>query len=130
MNYLLAWAHTQAIESLLKKTSASYVIIDQFANKSLVEGMIKRKKIEIKLKQMPRAESDIVVAGASILARANFLKGLESLSKKIGIKLLKGASYQIINLGVKIFNKKGKNIFSDIAKTHFKTFKDILKKVD
>ncbi|EKE21822.1 MAG: hypothetical protein ACD_7C00119G0001, partial [uncultured bacterium] len=47
LNSLLAWGHSTVIEQLVEKTKCREVIIDQFANKSVVEYAVKRKKLEL-----------------------------------------------------------------------------------
>jgi ribonuclease HIII len=126
LNYLLAWAHASAIFNVFEKTKEKNVLIDQFANKSLVESAVRKKRIDINLKQEHKAESDIVVAAASVLARAAFLEGLEKLGNDINLKLLKGASSKVIDLGVRIVLKFGEKHLERIAKIHFKTYRDIL----
>ncbi len=129
LNLLLGWAHASAIYNLVQKTKCSNVIIDQFADKHVVENAIKRKNIEITLKQAHRAESDPVVAAASILARAAFLEGMEKLSQKLGADLPKGASSAVIDMGIKIAAKFGKDELRKFAKLHFKTYSAILEKL-
>ena len=126
LNRLLAWGHATAIGELIEKTSCTTVLIDQFASEPLVETALKRKNINAKLTQRPRAEEDPVVAAASILARAAFLEGLENLSEQLGIPLPKGANHQIIETGKKLVKEKGKEILSEVAKLHFKTTEEIL----
>ncbi len=126
LNYLLAWAHSTVIAQLVEKTSCKEVIIDQFANKSVVESAIKMKKLDIHLQQRTKAEEDPVVAGASILARAGFLKGLEELSSQYNEKFPKGASSLVIDIGKKFVEKHGSEALEKVAKVHFKTKEDIL----
>jgi ribonuclease HIII len=126
LNSLLAWGHSTVIAQLVEKTSCKEVIIDQFANKSVVESAVKRKKLEIHLEQRTKAEEDPVVAGASILARAAFLKGLEELSSQYNEKFPKGASSLVIEMGKKFVEKHGSSILEKVSKIHFKTKEEIL----
>ncbi|NGX56204.1 MAG: Ribonuclease HIII [Candidatus Anoxychlamydiales bacterium] len=126
LNSLLAWGHVTVIDNLHKKTNCKNVIIDQFANKSVVENLVKRKKLDIDLEQRTKAEEDPVVAAASILARASFVKGIDELSKKYEIKLPKGASRTVIDFGKKFVAKYGPDYLEKVAKIHFKTKDNIL----
>jgi len=126
LNSLLAWGHTAVISQLVEKTSCKNVIIDQFANKAVVEGAVKRKKMSINLEQRTKAEEDPIVAGASIIARAAFLKGLQELSSKYEEKLPKGASSFVIEAGKKFVDKHGPEALEKVAKLHFKTKENIL----
>jgi len=126
LNHLLAWGHATTIESLVKETGCQYVIVDQFANERVVETALKRKKLEIRLVQRHRAEEDLCVAAASILARNAFLQGLELLSQQYGIKLPKGASKATIQAGIAFVRKYGKESLENVGKLHFKTTQALL----
>ncbi len=126
LNRLLAWGHATAIETLMEKTGCQNVIIDQFAAEHVVETALKNKGLSPNLKQRHRAEEDVVVAGASILARATFLDGINQLSKQYGVQLHKGASPQVIQAGREIVRKHGPEILTQVGKVHFKTYNDIL----
>jgi ribonuclease HIII len=125
LNFLLGWAHATAIANLHSKTNCQNVLIDQFADKKVVEEAIKKKNIDIILTQRHKGESDVVVAAASIVARAHFLEGLEKLHQSLGIALPKGASKKVVDTGIKIALKFGKDELNKYAKTHFKTYQDI-----
>lgn len=126
LNSLLAWGHATTIEALITKTGCTNVIVDQFANEYVVLSALKKKNIHIPLIQKHRAEEDVVVAGASILARAAFVEGLEALSKNIGVQLPKGGASQTINVGKSLLLSHGQEIFSQIAKLHFKNYNEIV----
>ena len=125
LNTMLGWAHSTVIANLSEKTNCKNALIDQFADKSVVENALKRKNLKLNLVQRTHAESDIVVAAASIIARASFVDGIDLLSDDVSIKLPKGAGAPVLAAGKKIFLKEGLEIFSKIAKLHFKTLKDI-----
>lgn len=126
LNHLLAWGHATAMEELVHSTNCRKVVIDQFGAKSLVENVLKRKNLEVFLTQRHRGEEDPVVAAASILARGAFLEGLEQLGKSIGVKLPKGSSQQVIDVGRLLVAKHGPQILHTLAKLHFKTHKQVL----
>ncbi|OGN59817.1 MAG: ribonuclease HIII [Chlamydiae bacterium RIFCSPHIGHO2_12_FULL_27_8] len=125
LNFLLAWGHISVITNLNKKTKCQNALIDQFAHENVLNTLIKRKKLLINLEQRTKAESDPVVAAASIIARAGFLKGLEELSEEYEVELPKGASSEVIKIGKKIVSKHGPEILEKIAKIHFKTTEEI-----
>ena len=130
LNRLLAWGHATAIEQLAHHSNCHTVIIDQFADESVVELALKRKKLEIKLTQRHRAEEDLPVAAASILARAAFVEGLEQLSQEVGIALPKGSSEAVKRTGLDILQRWGEDKLRAICKQHFKTLDAILGKND
>src|SRR5256712_546528 len=92
LNSLLAWGHARALENVLEKVSCNLAIADQFGNEAVLQNALLKRGRQIKLEQRPRAEEDVAVAAASILARAEFVRRLEQLSQQIGKTLPKGAS--------------------------------------
>ena len=131
LNRLLAWAHAWTLEQTLEKVPSNLAIIDQFGDKSYILQALREKGRSITIVQRPRAEEDIAVAAASILARAKFVRQLEQLSKRVGTTLPKGATDPaIVTVGREIVAKFGKDILTEVAKLHFKTTQAILQKGD
>ncbi|MEK4433800.1 ribonuclease HIII [Paenibacillus sp. FSL K6-2862] len=126
VNKLLAWSHARALENILLKENIDLAISDQFGDESLISDALLENGKRINLVQMHKAESDFAVAAASILARDTFVQKLKALEKKLGVILPKGASEKVIEQGVQIYKKFGKDKFSDIAKVHFKTYDKII----
>jgi ribonuclease HIII len=125
LNRLLAWGHATTIENLVLRTQCSDVTIDQFADEHVVLTALRRKKLTVNLTQRHRAEEDLVVAAASILARHAFLEGLAKLGEQFGIKLPKGASSQTIKAGNTFVERLGREELKHVAKLHFKTLDSI-----
>jgi ribonuclease HIII len=121
LNRLLAWGHARAIENILERVPAGKAVTDQFGDEKFVRTALLKKGREIELVQMPRAEEDVAVAAASILARAEFLARLHFLSKEVGLELPKGASDQVEAAAARLVREKGPDILNKVAKTHFKT---------
>jgi ribonuclease HIII len=126
LNRILAWAHSRAIENILEEVPCSLVITDQFGDKLYVTNALMTKGKNIELIQKPKAEEDLAVAAASILARAEFLKRLYFLSKDIGVELPKGSSPRSEEVGVELVRKQGAQILDKVAKKHFKLTDRIL----
>ena len=126
LNKLLAWGHSTAIESLMKETGCENVIIDQFAAEHVVETALRNKGISPNLTQRHRGEEDLVVAAASILARAAFVEGIDKLGQAHSTTLPKGASKKVIAAGRALVAKKGAEVLKLVGKVHFKTHGDIL----
>lgn len=124
LNILLAWAHARTIENMLEKVECNLVISDQFGNKRFLEDSLMEKGRKVRLIQRPKAEDDIAVACASILARAYYLKSLKGLSKEYDMKLPKGAS-NVVDVGKKLVGRYGREVLDKVAKVHFKTTKEI-----
>lgn len=128
LNKLLAWGHATVIELLSEKTGCQRVILDQFANETVVLTAVNRKNLKLDITQRHRGEEDVVVAAASILARCAFVEGLEQLGKQFGIKLPKGASHLTITAGKRFVVEHGQETLRQVGKVHFKTLDAILGK--
>ncbi len=121
LNRLLAWAHVEALRQVSAKSGCKKALVDQFAHEGVVGSFAKDS--ELKIEQRTRAESDLAVAAASILARAEFLRSLDRLSKQIGRTLPKGSSDpSVIKTGVVIAKEQGNETLGTVAKSHFKTW--------
>ena len=122
LNKLLAWGHARVIENLLaKKPECPRSLSDQFADARLVEQSLLRHGRKIDIQQRPRAESDIAVAAASILAREGFINWLDREGKKLGVRLERGVSPLAKTAAEKIVKEKGPDLLRQVAKVHFRT---------
>jgi ribonuclease HIII len=130
LNRLLAWGHAKALETLLDKVSCGRAVADQFGDERLILNALQEKGRTIVLEQRHKAEDDLAVAAASILARAEFLLRLKRLSDEIGTTLPKGASPAVELAGRMIVKKHGKERLGSVAKLHFKTTQAVLGKTD
>ncbi len=126
LNRILAWAHSRAIENILEEVNCALAVTDQFGDKSFVLNALMKKGKEIELIQRPKAEEDLAVAAASILARAEFLKRLYFLSQDVGIDLPKGSSSLVEEAGLRLVKLHKVQILDKIAKKHFKLTRRIL----
>ena len=126
LNRILAWGHARAIENILEQVSTSEVISDKFGDEGFIKRALLEKGRKVNLIQKVRAEEEPVVAAASILARAEFLKRLQKLSRQIGIELAKGASEKVDLVARKVVQLKGKEYLSQVAKLHFKNTQRVI----
>jgi ribonuclease HIII len=86
--------------------------------------MERGKKIE--LVQRHKAESDLAVAAASIIARDEFVRRLHKLSKEVGVVLPKGASTAVEEAAREVLSKHGPDRLATLAKMHFRTAQKVL----
>ncbi len=127
VNTLLAWGHARVIENLLGKRYQMNpppvkAISDQFAaSKSVIEKALMAQGKELQLVQRHKAEEDIAVAAASILARDEFVKGLAKLEKQFEMKLPKGASAAVDAAAKQFVEERGAGELGKISKLHFRT---------
>ncbi|MBK7091977.1 MAG: ribonuclease HIII [bacterium] len=120
LNKLLAWGHARAIENLLGKVECATVISDQFANANVLERALMEKGRKVELIQQVRGESELAVATASVLARAEFLIAMDRLSREFDLTLPKGGGSLVDTAGVKFIRKHGVEAMRRVAKLHFK----------
>jgi len=125
LNKLLAWGHARAIENVLEKTDCKYALSDKFGDESLIQSALMEKGRNIKLEQMVRAESDVAVAAASVLARAAFVHKINDMQKEFGIEFPKGCAPQVKDAARNFVSKYGYEDLTKVCKKHFKTYKEI-----
>ena len=129
LNTLLAWAHTRAIEDLIGHgLHPKFILSDQFGDKRYIESrlMVDTRLSGVPVLQMHRAEADVGVAAASILARDAFLHWLEQAGKILGLTVPKGASPKVIETGRALVRRLGADGLKDYAKVSFKTMEKVL----
>jgi ribonuclease HIII len=128
LNKILGWGHAAALERVLKKVNCKNALSDKFGKESDVENYLTEISSGIHIEYKTKAESNIAVAAASILARDRFVRGIEDLSNKYGFKFPKGYNEDnVLELGKKFVNEYGEAELKEVAKTHFITAKEILK---
>jgi ribonuclease HIII len=131
VNQVLAWGHARVIENLLGKSLQMVpppvkAISDQFAGTAAtVERALMKLGRALPLVQMHKAESDLVVAAASILARDEFVKRLRKMGDQYQFTFPKGA-VQVIRAGKEFISKHGKEALPMVAKMHFRTSYQVL----
>jgi len=126
LNSLLGWGHARVIENLLaKKPNCPRALSDQFADARVIERSLLRHGRKIDIEQRTKAESDIAVAAASILARDGFINWLDRHGKTFGLRLQRGASASVKETGKKLVEMKGPQILREVAKVHFRTAHEI-----
>jgi len=122
LNKLLAWGHSKCIENLCtKKPDCQRALSDQFAKSSVLESSLGKMGKNINLEQRTKAEEDVAVATASILARNHFVEWMDLASKQYNIEIPKGASMKVKEAGDFLVKSHGIGVLSKIAKLHFKT---------
>ena len=127
VNTLLAWGHARVIENLMGQKDRMIpppvrAISDQFAyHKATVAKALMPLGRSIELIQKHRAEEDLAVAAASILARDEFVTRLGRLEKEFGVGFPKGASAAVDNAAKEFVAKYGPENLFKVSKMHFRT---------
>ena len=126
VNRLLAWGHARVIENLLERGAEMYppperAISDQFArSKSTVTNALMELGRGLELVQRHKAEEDLAVAGASILARDVFVQKMAELSEKVGKTLPKGGGAPVDVAAKELVGEQGEAVLEEVAKVHFR----------
>jgi len=127
VNAMLAWGHARVIENLMGQRhrmnpAPVRAISDQFAaSKETVAKALMEMGREIELVQKHKAEEDLAVAAASILARHEFVTRLANLEKQFEMEIPRGASAAVDSAAKEFIAKHGVENLPKVAKMHFRT---------
>ena len=141
LNHLLASLHAEAMHTLATRVGVKHVLVDRFSKDDLITQQL-RQQVEgadrlqhstserlqsrltrdvplgLEIREVPKAERDIAVAAASVIARDAFLNAMDTLSKKYEICLPRGA-YQVVEAGREFIRLHGSDALGQVAKLHF-----------
>lgn len=134
LNLLLSQLHGECVNELMLRldgikkrlvkrgaAGVAAVLIDQFAtNTSSLAGAL-NLPAGCKLVTRTGGEADIACAAASVLARAEFLRGLRALEAEYGQELPPGAGPPTVKAAREFKRAFGAGELAKVAKTHFKT---------
>ncbi|MBO7721470.1 MAG: ribonuclease HIII [Kiritimatiellae bacterium] len=142
INRMLAWAHATAIEELLaKRPGCGRVVVDQFApTEAVILRSLKERGKKAEIVQRHKAESDIAVAAASVIARELFLRDVAAMGDEIfgapAAGADGGAEKQTVPMGSsdprvrevarKMAFEKGAAWLMNHCKAHFRTTDKVL----
>ncbi len=126
LNRLLAWGHARVIENLAEaRPDCPRALSDQFANPKLIQRALLERGRKLLLEQRTKAESDLAVAAASILARERFIDWLQKTGQTYHCELPRGASAAVKTTARELVAEHGPEILGSLAKTHFKTASEV-----
>jgi ribonuclease HIII len=124
LNPLLARLHAKVLGQLAQPGEA--VVVDQFERQGLVARAV--APLGVRLTESPRAERHPAVAAASVLARQEFLLGLQELSERFEVTLHKGAGEPVDVVAARIVQEHGVAGLERVAKMHFKNTEKVLRR--
>jgi ribonuclease HIII len=119
LNRYLGWLHAQALKEALEKKRVSWGLLDQFSKTDWTGKFLADPKFDLRMR--PKAEEDPVVAAASILARAEYVRQMKKLSDAAGETLLKGAGPAVLAQAKGLVERLGPEALPRFAKMHFRT---------
>lgn len=121
LNRLLAWGHARVIAALHEKVpSCPRALSDQFANEWVLKRALGQRRIPVQLEQRTKAESDVAVAAASILARDKFVQWMQQTSAASNCPLPLGCAPHVTRAAQHFVATHGFERLQDVAKLHFK----------
>lgn len=122
LNRLLAELHAEALAPLIVRHPTAAVLVDRFAaNDALLQKAVnERVPGAPRIEQRPRAEEELAVAAASIIARVGFLEGLQACAEQCGSDLAKGAGRPVDLAAERVFRIGGMALLARVAKMHFR----------
>ncbi len=127
LNGLLAWEHATALGQALAQKPVAWGLLDQFSKQPLVQRELSKKGLQgFELRMRTKAEEDPVVAAASVVARAEYVRQMHALSERFGTKLQKGAGPLVKVQAAEIIAKFGVRSLGDFAKLHFRTAYEVV----
>jgi ribonuclease HIII len=127
LNRLLAWQHARALEAALRRKWVARGLLDQFSKEPLVQRELKKRGLErFNLEMRTKAEEDPVVAAASVVARAEFVRIMRGLSREFGERLQLGAGPQAKAQAAQIVERFGARALGRFAKLHFRTSYEVV----
>ena len=127
LNTLLALGHVAALKQAWQKyPQCKWALVDQFARNSAIPDGVHAFASDMKVLQRPRAEEDIAVASASVLARAAFLQALQLMAPEAGIgRIPKGGGEAATNAARRLVQKQGMEALERFVKLHFANTKKL-----
>ena len=136
INRLLAWAHGTCIEDLLtKRPDCGRVVIDQFApTEAVIKRALKERGKRANIVQRHKAEDDIAVAAASVVAREIFLRSLCDMAKDVdpsaevplGVVPKGSSDPRVRQIAEEMVRKNGPAWLMEHCKAHFQTTDKVL----
>ncbi len=93
------------------------IVVDQYAT-SARERLKPFVPEGVRLEVRQRAEDDVAVAAASVVARARYLEEMERLSREVGFALPRGSTLVTEALR-RVYEERGVEGLEEVAKVHF-----------
>lgn len=127
LNQLLGYGHVAALSKVLEKHEDCHsALIDQFTTSMVNIRALKQRFPQCDVRQQPKAESNLAVAAASVLARAQFLHTMSALAAEAGVQELpKGGGAQATACARELAAKYGKEALRNYVKLHFANYQRV-----
>ena len=124
INRILSDAHAKAARAAYEKHPFKTLLVDRFAKTSSINQDLSDLDLDIHI--YVRAEENIAVAAASILARDMMLKYMKKMNEKYKMKFPLGAGNDVIYAGKAFVKRFGEDELKNVCKYHFRNTEKIL----
>ncbi|MFD2169598.1 hypothetical protein [Tumebacillus lipolyticus] len=104
------------IEKLVEIQPVKLVIVDKFANETLIEKRLNKLDPTIQLILIPKVQQNLAVAAASILARDAYLRWHKEAKGEYGTTIPKGRTHRLYRWG-RLMSNRTEN-------RHFRTWRN------
>ena len=126
LNDFLASGHTNALaRAIAGCPQCRFALVDQFSRRNSISSRLEGQYPGLKVYQKPRAERDMAVAAASILARDAFVEIMKELSRQAGFELPKGGGEQAAKAARRLAKEQGRENLKNFVKLHFKNMERV-----
>lgn len=124
MNSLLEDLHARCINEVLGRKGSLIAIYDDFGAKNLKERL--KNHSDLTVLGFKKAERNLAVAAASIVARGEFLSWIDRASSHYGKRIPLGAGQKAIEFAKDFLRDYGLKELEKIAKMNFSSLQDLI----
>lgn len=117
---LLGELHAEILRELAE--GAEVAVVDSLGTGS---GLECHAPPGLRLVMRPRAEDDVAVAAASVVARARYLAEMSRLSGAVGFELPRGSTH-VREAVSRVYRERGMEGLEEVAKVHFSITRQVL----
>lgn len=125
LNDLLAWMHARIIVDLHQKYQPQGIIIDKFTTDGRMRASLQQMK-NISFINKTKAEEDLFVAAASIIARFHFRNWFHKTEKITGCKIPRGAGSLVDQAAAQMVKNIGLKDMNKFVKVHFSNYNKLI----
>ena len=127
LNHLLSNGHIAVLRNVLRQCpQCNYALVDQFTTSNDIRASLQQEFPDVNIVQQHRAEADIAVAAASVLARAKFLEVMQELAEQVGRnELPKGGSDAATDCARELMKELGRGALERLVKSILQIIKNL-----
>ncbi|MFK5955635.1 MAG: ribonuclease HIII [Planctomycetota bacterium] len=126
VNTLLTQLHFECDYALLTRTGFQTIVVDRFSPACPVGKRMRAAEPDAHVVEVPRAEAHLAVAAASVLAREQFLIGMEELSAQWAMDIPRGSGGPVPPALREFLRIHSAAQLNQVAKVHFKNVQSFL----